>query len=290
MNESMLETKCIDPDLLAFVHIEKAAGTTLTELLRRSFRLRFMDVKPLSRSSNRIRAFTRSDLQKIRLLNPSVRCIAGHSIKPFILEREPLPQNIRYITLFRDPVRRYTSHYIHWVEKMGRDLNFDEFLRIEYNSNFQTKKIAGAEDPERAKGILRQRFLLVGAVEQFDEFLLLLKRKLAPWPFDPRYRILNAANRPTDIDGIIEAYRDRIVEKNRCDIELYNFVQDGLMEAERRAYGPGLAEDLAALRRQNALVGGPRSHWFDHLIRTYFFRGAIGLLRYAQNLPVRGTY
>jgi len=286
----MSETMYADLDILAFVHIEKAAGTTLTELLRRSFCLQFLDVKPLSRSSNRIRAFTRSDLKKIRFLNPFVRCIAGHSIKPFVLEPESVPQTIRYITLFRDPVRRYTSHYTHWVEKMGRNLSFEEFLKIDYNWNFQTKKIAGAENLKRAKDILRNRFLLVGVVEQFDEFLLLLKRKLAPWSFDPRHQILNVARNPANIDRIIAAHEDRIVEKNRCDIELYNFVQDDLLSAARRDFGPGLAEELVALRRQNASMGGFRRREFEYLIRVYYFRGIIGLLRYVQNLPVRSTY
>ena len=75
--------------LLGFVHIEKAAGTTLTHILRQAFFLKSFEVAPLlTKSAKRI--FRPHDLRNLLTINPRVKCIAGHAIKPWALREAPL--------------------------------------------------------------------------------------------------------------------------------------------------------------------------------------------------------
>ena len=51
----------VNRKILAFVHIEKAAGTTLIKLFRRNFSIRFMEVRRLTAISDYF--LTESDLE-----------------------------------------------------------------------------------------------------------------------------------------------------------------------------------------------------------------------------------
>ena len=58
-------------EMLAFTHIEKAAGTSLIHLLRVNYFMKYCDVMPLSiKSSGILRA---DDLRKIMIINPAFK-------------------------------------------------------------------------------------------------------------------------------------------------------------------------------------------------------------------------
>jgi len=208
--------------IIAFVHIEKAAGSSLISILRYNFPLTHCEVKPLSKDSSHV--FSSSDMKKILNINPWVKSISGHSITPFSDLKIAYP-NIRYITLLRDPVNRYISHYLYWVDVMGYKGNFRNFMDSEKHWNFQVKKIAGVEDIGAAKKIIDKEFLLVGIVEEFDEFLLLLKRKIPNRQFKLVSYHLNKGRKSPINKHVMEKlnqYLPEIRERNTLDIELYN--------------------------------------------------------------------
>ncbi|HET8692446.1 MAG TPA: hypothetical protein VFM30_09985, partial [Steroidobacteraceae bacterium] len=111
--------------LLAFIHTEKTGGTTLNQVLRRNFFLRFADVRPLAPASRG--RFGATDFRIYRRLNPALRAISGHAVLPG-LELGGGAGEIRYVTLLRDPARRYVSQFLYFVRIGLRPDDFDRFL------------------------------------------------------------------------------------------------------------------------------------------------------------------
>ena len=94
--------------MLAFCHIEKCAGTSWIYSLRRNFQVDHFDVIPNDKKSM---ILSRKDLNEIRILNPNIKSISGHSIKVYS-QISQVP-NIYYYTILRNPIDRYLSDYQH---------------------------------------------------------------------------------------------------------------------------------------------------------------------------------
>jgi len=272
------------PSLVAFVHIEKAAGTTLIHILRHVFCGAYIDARPLRRESCGV--FTSSDLRAVRKILPALRCIAGHSVVP---HSDLLCVN--YITLLRDPVKRYLSHYQHWVERKGRQMPFEAFLELDEMRNFQTKKIAGSDDVDKAKAILRDRFSLVGFVETFDSFLVLLAA-LTDLPshlfqYVEENRALNTIVRKPDYD----CYMPAILQNNAHDLDLYSYVKEVLFPSYIVRHGRGFQSELESFVSGNISRGGKsQRHLLDYILRKLYLEPITGGLRAVRGLPYRGSY
>lgn len=271
--------------IIAFVHIEKAAGTTLIHLLRNNFVLRYCDVKPLSKASNRL--FMAQDMKTVLKFNPFVKCIGGHGVKPFSDLENHFPR-IRYITLLRSPIERYLSHFQYWREQLGYQLSFQDFLTETRLHNFQTKKIAGDDDLCRAKQMVGENFFLVGLVEAFDEFILLFKKKLLPFIFIPDYERKNVAYRHSPLrktlDNEFHIFRSEIIKNNQNDIALYEYVKSTLMPKEKEIYGPIFQKDLEKLK--NPVSRKLRRHraYIDYIVRKLYYEPIFNTIRKRQQL------
>jgi hypothetical protein len=279
-----------DRNLLAFVHIEKAAGTTLIHVLRHNFFLRYLDVRPYSPSPERI--FRASDLAFALRINPALACIGGHSVRPYS-DLTKLVRSVRYVTVLRDPMRRYVSMYQYWTEMLGKRMTFDEFLRDPETHDFQTRKIVGRADAAAAERLLAEEFFLVGVVERLDEFLIQLGARLTPRPFDARYRLLNTARQRTESrrEDQAEKWRDAIAEVNAQDQRLYEFVINHILPAQRAAYGVTLDQDVAAFRQHNREHRVPMMRRrVDFVARKLYFEPVTGLLRRYNGMPWLGSY
>ena len=267
-------------EILAFVHIKKTAGTSLTHVLRLNFFLRHCDVDRIC--NNRQDFFRTEDMRKLFVINPLVMSIAGHSILPHSRFIEEYP-NTRYFTLLRNPVKRYISQYQHNVEKLNSNLTFEEFLETESSFNKQTKSIAGTENIDLAKQTLLKRFFLVGIVEEFNGFLLLLKRKLEPRKFRPSFTARNVANRNSFIRRNIKnhhhKYQDRIIERNFLDIELYNYVRKELLPKQISEYGSSFDYDLAKFKQTSKGIPFKTLQYIDFFYRRWYCYPALRLIR-----------
>jgi hypothetical protein len=274
--------------ILAFVHIEKAAGTTLIHILRRNFFPAYCDVRPLSAASNRL--FRAEDLKRTLRINPFIRCIGGHAVRPVgdLVEHYP---GVRFITMLRDPARRYISQYQYLTNEMKQRFTFQEFLDGEEFDNFQTRKIVGSEDVEAAKRMLSERFLLVGIMEQFDEFLLMLQKKLAPAKFDPAYQRLNIARDKELGPGLFEQHHDEIMKRNRLDQLLYEYVKSEIIPSNRDWYGEMLEYDLDNFKARQTIspIMALRAR-LDYLARKGYIEPLTGAIRRAEGLRARGSY
>lgn len=265
---------------IGFVHIEKTAGTTFTHLLRRNYFLRYLDVRPYSASSNGI--FTARDLELSLRINPWLRVFGGHAIQPFGDLCDVFP-NIRFVTIFRDPVKRYISQFLYGNTVLNLNVTFDQFLSDERTHNFQTRKIAGQANSELAMKILGERFLAFGLVEKFDHFLSKLALKLKPQPFKCAYEIRNVGSTATEEAKLLNSYEQQIRAVNQVDSELYQHVRS-LWEAD--ISDP--AEDFHPDRRVR--LRDRVKHYADGALRKVYYEPVTGLLRLRNGLAMKGSY
>lgn len=262
----------MDRKILAFVHIHKAAGTTLTHILRLNFFLTHFDANILFQKDSK-GVFQADEMKKIIKINPFVRCISGHDIKPFSDLSIKFPK-IRYITLLRDPIKRSISNYQYNVEKHGSKLSFDEYLSKHWSKNDQTRWIAGSDDISLAKQIISNKFFLVGLVEQFDGFLILLKKKLEPMKFKIGYKQQNVANKHSAIRKYIyrnyNEYEKKIINHNLLDIKLYHYVKNEILPKEKRAYGPTYEDDLEHYKKLGSRFPLSLIRYLDYIYRKCY--------------------
>lgn len=275
-------------DILAFIHVEKAAGTTLIHILRYNFFLGHLDVRPYTIGAGG--TFGPRDLAVALRVNPALRCIAGHSIKAFS-GLETSGCRLRYITVLREPIKRYLSQFQYSIERRGQQITFEQFLRNDWFTNFQTKKFSATGDVEEAKRVLAEKMLLVGTSDRFDEFLLMLRRKLMPMQFDPAYQERNVGRNTVPLSELLDRHAEQIYEQNRLDIELYRFATEDLRLRFVQEFGPGLDAEVESFKAANEGRRPLRLRpYVDYLYRRAYAMPLTGLIRMSNGLPATGAY
>jgi hypothetical protein len=266
--------------ITAFVHIKKAAGTSLIHILRVNFFLRYCDVQILCKNSKNI--FQAEDMRKLLKVNPFVKCIGGHDIKPYGNLVATFP-GIRFITILREPIQRYISQHQYNTEKLGQKISFNEYLENPTSFNKQTRAIAGSDNIVRAKNILKTRFFLVGIVEEFDEFLVVLKKKISPLKFRIGYRQQNISSinsrLRTEILNNLNRYRQRIIERNILDIELYNYAKNEIFEIEKKEYGPHYEHDVSQFKNSAKKYSNNLLRYLDYIFRKAYYEPMFRFIR-----------
>lgn len=239
--------------MLAFVHIEKCGGTTLDNILKRSFGIRHLNVIPKNKSGMTL---SLEDLERLERLRPKIISISGHAVRPWILKKSP--GSFSMYTLLRDPVQRYISDFKHFAPCYKSAGNFQKWLKLENRKNFITRSLCGEENLEKAKRVVTDEFDLIGIVEQFDEFLMQLRRIAFPLNLIAEYQVQNKAenrynggrklyaqfirkmNLKTGVDIQthgdhinFSSYMEEIQAANYMDIQLYEFVMSEVLPAQR---------------------------------------------------------
>ncbi len=225
--------------MLCFVHVPKAAGTTVSFVLRQSLGHRFMELAPWVDDR---RLVSPADIRLLRRWAPWIRHFGGHHVRAYSGLERVVPE-IRYVTFLRDPVKRYLSDYYHLRYKNGRVANFHEFLGNRHWCDKQTKYIAGRADHEAAIELLEKRFQFVGLVEAMDESLALLGRRFDELPLDVRYGRPRNVARPGPAqqevrDGWAQ-FEPRVRANNQHDLRLYEYVRDVLFPRYQQTCGGG---------------------------------------------------
>ena len=225
--------------MLIFLHIPKAAGTTLNDILRRQYsqagafyQLHHWDPEQIA---SQFHALPEGRQR-------SVQIMTGHM---HFGVHESLSTPVSYFTLLRDPIDQIISYYYYLLGNprdpdhdvlVSRGLSLLDFATsgiIPQVDNGQTRLLAGPrglysqtsfghcqEDLlQAAEANLAQHFAVAGLQEQFDATLLLLQRAYR-WR-TPYYVQRNVTLERPDVGGIPEETYAAIREFNGLDIQLY---------------------------------------------------------------------
>jgi hypothetical protein len=227
------------PRPLVFVHIPKAAGTTLAEIIVRQYMggrgFRFTG------DTQQWEDFKSAPKEQ----NGKYDVLHGHVHYGV---HEYLPEPATYVTMLRDPVDRVVSHYhfvlsnpdhyLHQkiagrrftlhdyaVTRASHELDNDQvrWLCVRHHFDVPVGQVS-REMVEEAKWNLANGFAVVGLMERFAESLACLARAFGWEGVElPARRNVNKDRPP--LDQIAPETINAIREINRYDIELYDFAQ-----------------------------------------------------------------
>lgn len=261
--------------LFCFIHIEKSGGITLHNLLHSCFP---GYISPSS-SPTFGEKFTAVELDLlIRLIPWKIPGIGGHKMGAFLGYEQVLGGKVQYFSFLRAPLKRYLSHY-NWqryVEK--RKLTIEKFAKDPRFHNFQTYRIAGERNLDKALTLINSSFMLVGLIERYDESLLLLGQHLNLPMQALRYERSNVKDYGIDAirwESLSAELQELILENNRLDIDLYRIVKDEIFPTYLAQYNGDMAADLEAFRNINKDYRFPITSLLKRKSSNYFLKGIV---------------
>ena len=227
---------------LVFIHIPKAAGTSLREVIARQYPpdVQLATDAPITLTAEQRRR---------------VRVLVGHV--PFGAQAQ-LASPVQVITMLRHPVDRVVSLYYYvrcrpnhplgpYVH--GRSLEWFASCGLSQVSNDQVRQIGGG-DPlslDVATHNLITGTAAFGLAERFDESLVLMQQAIG-WRHI-HHRRLNVTDRPP-VRELPRAALARIERENALDMELHAVARAEFAERIERQ-GEQFAHALRRLRRLN---------------------------------------
>ncbi len=240
-------------DFFVFIHIEKAAGSTLHNLIKYHIPNYFV-LYPWWYWSNEKGAFvTAEELRLIKRLYPFLKGVGGHTVRTYAGYEKAVKGKINYFTFLREPVKRYLSHFYYQNNKMGFRRSLDDFLGEPRFNNYMTVRLAGSEDVEKAKTVLKEKFRFVGLTEHFNESLLLLVNRVFGDKFIPYYQSFNVTReRHVSFDELTAGQKEKVLANNRLDLELFRFAKEEVYPAQIENCSFDLEQRLREFESANA--------------------------------------
>lgn len=250
-----------------FIHVAKAAGTTLHSIIEREYshsRTWNADTYNLKDSIEEIKKMSTQDVDRIDLLK-------GHV--PFGLHKY-FSRDCTYVTMLRNPTDRLVSHYRyaagkqdHYLHKIivNRKMSLMDYVssgiseemdnvmvRMLSNHLFDVPYGGCTEEMLKvAKNNMQKNFSVIGIAERFDESVLLMKAKLK-WKKKPLYYRKNVNRRKESVGLLTEDVRNYIYRSNSFDWNLYQFGK-ALFESEFVLQGDRIRNELRRFKTINAV-------------------------------------
>lgn len=223
--------------------------------------------------------FNRDELRLFRQMHPFLRGVGGHTTRSYANYESVVSEPVFYFTFLRDPIKRYLSHLNHQINKMGIDWSVRNFVEEPRFNNLMTRRIAGVDNVDLAKSILRDKFGMVGIFESYDESLLILSDLLFEAPTVLHYEHINDSQGESKfgLPDLSQELRDVVFKNNELDSELYVYAKDQLFARLKDTYSGDLQADLAVFKAKNTKY-------------TYnaFKRYSLRIIRiYSENIPQR---
>ncbi len=253
---------------LIFVHIPKAAGSTLNYILNRQYKTYQTIQIDGVRVQETIDEFKNLPLEK----RSTIKLIKGHGT--FGLH-EFIPHPSIYFTVLRNPVDRIISHYYyvqrrpdHYLHDIvtSKNIELNDYVSSGISPELDNGQVRLLSDHfdfvnqgqatkkllDTAKKNLLQYFSVVGISEMFDETLMLLKRELA-WKGYPLYRRVNVTGKRPMLDDIPRNTIDKIKKYNEFDCELYEWAKKRFLK-ELASRQMSIKTELILFRASNIIA------------------------------------
>ncbi len=233
----------MDIPFFCFVHIEKAGGITMHNILHRNF-FGYISPDPDPKFGEFLE---REALTKLLEYYPAKVCgIGGHRIAAF-KNYESLfhSRKIFYFTYIREPISRYMSHFNWQSHYYG--MKIEDFVSNPYFSNFQIYRMSGLRSYWPAIDFVESKFDLIGLFEKYDESLVILARMLNMKLEQIRYQKSNTLRNVDRIyyDDLPYRLRRRILECNEDELRFYDSLKSRYSSKFVAEYGKvKLEEDL----------------------------------------------
>ena len=225
------------------VHVPKAGGSTLRQLMNRNFGDSYYN----SNSLLETKQYTCDDVSEIVRCHPWVRCMSDHKLS-LDLPWDHEEASIHAISYVREPVERFISRYFfhrHFEEVncIAQRMNFREFANAELvdqyvhpQTNSQIYFLNGGrgnEDMSVIEKALASGRGLMFPIERFDESCICLER-LHPTVFsDLSYVRANVSKRDTDISATDRQFAHRYLKQ---DEPLFTRAHEFLDQTLARAF------------------------------------------------------
>lgn len=257
-----------------FLHIPKAAGSTMRKIINREYSkysndsVYLFDGSNIESSIEKFKRLPKKDRNKIKILK-------GHMSYGY---HEYFDNECEYFTLLRDPIDRVISDFYYILEQPSHSryekvkkgsMSLYDYLKSKMSvamSNAQTRLVAGylsgAGDVKKedlpfgkcteetlleAEENLKE-FSVVGLTERFDETLILLKRAFG-WK-TPYYTRANVTKKRPKKREISQESIRLIKDYNKYDIELYEYGKK-LFDEQIEDYGHSFYKDLTKFKKKN---------------------------------------
>jgi len=222
----MTETQTKQPLRKAWlhVHVPKAGGSTLRQLMNRNFGDSYYN----SNSLLETKQYTCEDVSEIVRCHPWVRCMSDHKLSldlPWAHE----DASIYAISYVRDPVERFISRYFfhrHFEEVncIAQRLSFREFANAELvdqyvhpQTNSQIYFLNGGRDKEDMsvieKALATDRAFLF-PIERFDESCIFLERMFPTVFSDLSYVRANVSKKDAEISETDRQFVHRYIKED----------------------------------------------------------------------------
>ena len=254
---------------LCFVHVERAGGTTLKQLLANLFPT-YVSLKPWYCWANEPEnCFMPAELVVLHRWLPFLAGVGGHTTRSWLDYEGAVGREVFRFTFMRDPIKRYMSHFNYQRIMMGVDWRIEEFLAESRFDNYHTRRYAGHASVERAKRALDEEFDFVGLTDRFDESVLLFRDALGEPQLSVLYERVNALPDAgvLQFEELSTEIQERIRDANALDLELYEYARDRVFPRFVERFDGDLAASVARHQEENR---GYRFPWIRRRLASRY--------------------
>ncbi len=222
------------------VHVPKAGGSTLRQLMNRNFGKGFYN----SNSLLETKQYSRADVSEIVRCHPWVECLSDHKMS-FDLPFKHEHAHVFSLSYVRDPVERFISRYFfhrHFEEVncIAQRMSFRDFAEAELvrqevhpQTNSQIYFLNGGQsfdDMSVIEKALDSQKAYLFPIERFDESCICLEQ-LFPTVFaDLSYVRANVSKRDADITDEDRKFATQYLQADYPVFERANQFLDALLE------------------------------------------------------------